>query len=693
MIDQAKITFQQDGSPYSSQFEDIYFDTNQGTSQSECVFINGNNIKTRLAKFPEKFVIAETGFGTGLNFLLTLEAFDQLQQRKVQQRAKSQTALKSELKPELKAELKAELKPKIESTLHFISVEKYPLSKAQLAQSLKILPELEHYNQQLIAQYPEYPQQDIILSFCNGAVTLQLIFNDATLGLAQLANDKNKRSSAIVDAWYLDGFSPTKNPEMWQSGLFQQITRLSKEQATLATFTVAGNVKRQLISAGFRVEKRPTYGKKDEMLSAVFQQNPNSGKGYQQRPIINKPQQVSIIGGGIASACAAYALTKAGVKVTVYCQDFSVAQGASSNNIAALYPLIHQQADDISLFYQQAFEQAVNFYKHISEQGFQFDHDWCGLLEISYKNALDLRQQHFEHSPVWPKNLVHSVDKTKASELANIALEHGGLFFPKAGWIAPAQLVKQIFKAAESTNRLRIETGCKINSISQKVDGKWLLHTNKENYQANVLIYCGGAQGIALNLIEQLPLTSVRGQVSNMASNDKIAKLSTVICHKGYLTPANNNLHCIGATFQKHSFNIESKAEDDLFNLAMIDKCLPGVTQWQTTDIVSSKARLRCMTPDHLPMVGAMPDVEAHKQQYPHLSKDKRWRYNELAPVVNNIYMLTGLGARGLCTAPLLADILTADICGTPYPLNNEQLFNLAPNRFVIRDIIRRKFD
>ena len=164
---------------------------------------------------------------------------------------------------------------------------------------------------------------------------------------------------------------------------------------------------------------------------------------------------------------------------------------------------------------------------------------------------------------------------------------------------------------------MRVETGCKINSVSQKVDGKWLLHTDKKDYQTNVVIYCGGAQGIPLNLIEQLPLSSVRGQVSNMISNDKIANLSTVICHKGYLTPANNNLHCIGATFQKNSFDTESKAEDDQFNLAMLDKCLPNVTQWQTTDIVNSKARLRCMTPDHLPMVGAMPDLEAHKQQYP----------------------------------------------------------------------------
>lgn len=671
MIKQTIITFQNDGSPYSDQFNDIYFDTNQGTSQSECVFINGNNIEARLAKAPDKFVIAETGFGTGLNFLLTLKIVQKIQQSQLD---KGLALSKKKL-------------------LHFISVEKYPLSKAQLKKSLKMLPQLDEYSQQLLEQYPDSPEENIVLSFLDGAVSLQLIFDDATRGLATLAQQKYGRHSGIVDAWFLDGFSPAKNPEMWQTELFQQITQLSKEQATLATFTVSGKVKRQLIKAGFRVEKRSASGNKNEMLTGVFQHNPQSGKGYQQRPTISKPQHVSIIGGGIASACAAYALAKSGVKVTVYCQDFSVAQGASSNNIGALYPLIHQQADEISLFYQQAFEQALTYYKSISEQGFSYDHDWCGLLEISYKPALELRQQHIANSNIWPKSLIHSVDKNQASKLANISLNHGGLFFPKAGWIAPAQLVKQIFKAAESTNRLRIETGYKINKISQQADGQWLLHSTSENFKTNVLIYCGGAQGIPLNIIKQLPLTSVRGQVTSMATNEKIEKLSTVICHKGYLTPTNNNLHCIGATFQKNNFDITAKAEEDEFNLNMLEKCLPDLTQFKASDIVSSKARLRCMTPDHMPMVGAMPDIEAHKQQFAHLSKDKRWRYDQAAPVINNLYMMTGLGARGLCTAPLLADVLTADICGTPYPLDNEQLFNLAPNRFVIRDIIRRKFD
>jgi tRNA 5-methylaminomethyl-2-thiouridine biosynthesis bifunctional protein len=637
VTEQTNITFKVDGSPYSTQFEDIYFDTNQGSSQSEYVFITGNNIRARLKKRPAKFVIAETGFGTGLNFLLTLQLFAQLQQELINDKNKPAAE-------------------KLPTSLRFISVEKYPLSKAQLEQSLKILPELAQYSQQLLDKYPEQPDENVSLSFLNGSLTLDLIFNDATAGFAQLATNKRGINSGVVDAWFLDGFSPAKNPEMWQAGLFQQITRLSKEQATLATFTV-------------------------------------SGKGYQQRAPISKPQHVSIIGGGIASACAAYALTKSGVKVTLYCKDFSVAQGASSNHIGALFPLIHQQKDEISLFYQQAFQRALECYKGLYKEGFHFDHDWCGLLEISYKPALCLRQKTIEDSAIWPTSLIHGVDQEQASKLAGIELEHGGLFMPNAGWISPPQLVQQLLKASEKTNRLRIETGCKITKVSQHPDGSTRLHTDQALYKASIIIYCGGAESIPLNMVEQLPLTSVRGQVSAMATTDKMEKLSTVICHKGYLTPENNGLHCIGATFQKGCFDITAKLEEDEFNLNMLEKCLPGLSPWQQQDVVTSKARLRCMTPDHLPMVGPIPNIAEHKQSYAHLSKDKNWRYYQKSPVISNMYCLTGLGARGLCTAPLLADILTADICGTPYPVDNEQLFNLAPNRFVVRDIIRRKFD
>jgi tRNA 5-methylaminomethyl-2-thiouridine biosynthesis bifunctional protein len=126
----------------------------------------------------------------------------------------------------------------------------------------------------------------------------------------------------------------------------------------------------------------------------------------------------------------------------------------------------------------------------------------------------------------------------------------------------------------------------------------------------------------------------------------------------------------------------------------MLEKCLASLSKtigWELDDVINSKARLRCMTPDHLPMVGAMPDIQKHIETYPHLAKDKNWKYSQPAPMIDNLYIMTGFGARGICSAPLCAKILTADLCKIPYPLDNNMLFNLSPNRFIIRDIVKRK--
>jgi tRNA 5-methylaminomethyl-2-thiouridine biosynthesis bifunctional protein len=424
-------------------------------------------------------------------------------------------------------------------------------------------------------------------------------------------------------------------------------------------------------------------------------QNPFTHKGYQLRTTITKPQHVSIIGGGIASACLAYALTKQDIKVTLYCKDAALAQGGSSNALGALYPLLHQEKDDISLFYQQAFWRAKALYQEVTELGFNFEHDWCGLLEVSYKEALTKRQQTFDRLNTWPKELIHSVNQQQATELSGIKINHGGLFMPNAGWVSPADLVNKLFYAAKKTKRLHIETQTKITKVIQDAATKsWRLISEKQNFDASVLIICAGADAIEIEQIKALPLTATRGQVTSMKSNAVSKSLSTVICHKGYLTPENKGQHCIGATFQKNNTSIVPVAEDDNYNLHILNKCLPKLTEqinWQQEDIAASKARLRCMSQDHLPLVGAMPDIEQHILSYPHLAKDKNWHYAQPAPCIENLYVFLGLGARGLCSAPLAADILTAELCGTPYPVNDNMLFNLSPNRFVIRDIIKRK--
>ena len=672
MTNTSTFSLDQNGAPYSAKFNDIYFDIKTGSDQSKEIFIKTNNITEKLLSGISTLTIAETGFGSGLNFLLTLQAYQSCLTKVVANTTKQTNEKKL-------------------ATLTYISVEKYPLNLTQLTQALSVLPELADLAQQLISQYPVNSSgkltRDCQLSFYDNQVNLQLIFEDASQAFSSLPCPK----FGLVDVWYLDGFSPSKNPAMWSASLFEQIARLSKDQADLSTFTISGDVRRKLMNVGFRIKKQATSGFKKEILTAKFQQNKMSGKGYQLRPTIVKPGQVAIIGGGIASACAAYALTKQGVKVTLYCKENTVAQGASSNAIGALYPLLHQQKDDISDFYQQAFWHAKALYNELLDSGAHFSHNWCGLLEVSYKATLVDRQHNFDRMNAWPDKLIHGVTSEQASEIAGIPLAYGGLFMPHAGWVAPIELVEQLLQAAKKTNRLKIETSVNVQSITQQVNGSWQLNTQTAQINEAILIVCGGAESVNLNVIDQLPLTAVRGQVTSMQSNEKIQNLSTVICHKGYLTPQNKGEHCIGATFTKDDFNTEVTAEDDVFNLNMLEKCLPNITDWTIADIKSSKARLRCMTPDHLPMVGAMPDIAAHKQTYGHLAKDKNWKYHQAAPVIDNLYVMTGFGARGLCSAPLIADILAADICGTPYPVDNKMLFNLSANRFVIRDIIKGK--
>jgi len=182
-----------------------------------------------------KFTIAETGFGTGLNFLSTWQLW-------------------SELAPS-------------DSCLHFISVEKYPLTLNDISLALAYWPTLAEYSQQLLAQYQQLSPGIHQLSFADGKVTLNLLIGDVAEMLPQM--------TISIDAWFLDGFSPAKNPDMWSATLFQNMARLSHPLTTFATFTSAGDVRRGLQAVGFQVKKLAGFGKKREMLRGHFVGTPS----------------------------------------------------------------------------------------------------------------------------------------------------------------------------------------------------------------------------------------------------------------------------------------------------------------------------------------------------------------------------------------------------------------------------------
>lgn len=244
MIQYAKIHWLDSGEPFSEQFQDFYFSTEGGLQETEYVFLTQNNFPQVLkSRFHQKiFKIAETGFGTGLNFLAT--AMHYLQTSNID-----------------------------DSTLEYTSIEKYPLNRSDLIKIFSIFkcnwPQLSTYCDELLAHYPIELEKENRFQLFDGKIILNLLINDANTALNNLYNIFIHTKSSKIDAWYLDGFSPAKNPDMWNQDLFSTIAKLSKSGTTLGTFSSAGLVRRGLQEAGFSIKKVPGLGKKREILAGV----------------------------------------------------------------------------------------------------------------------------------------------------------------------------------------------------------------------------------------------------------------------------------------------------------------------------------------------------------------------------------------------------------------------------------------
>ncbi len=241
LAEQAAVIEWRDGQPYASAFQDVYFSTDHGLLETDYVFLQGNQLSQRWQSLQSNsFTIAETGFGTGLNFLAA-------------------------------AKLWLETAPK-QAKLHYISVEKYPLSPLEMNNALSLWPSLAALSQALLQQYANLLNSTKTITMFDQRIQLTLLLGDATEAyetgyIAQI--------NPVVDAWFLDGFAPAKNPDMWQAALFKNIALLSNTASTFATFTSASAVRRELSKAGFAVIKQAGFGKKREMLRGQFIRRPN----------------------------------------------------------------------------------------------------------------------------------------------------------------------------------------------------------------------------------------------------------------------------------------------------------------------------------------------------------------------------------------------------------------------------------
>ncbi|MDN3377036.1 MULTISPECIES: bifunctional tRNA (5-methylaminomethyl-2-thiouridine)(34)-methyltransferase MnmD/FAD-dependent 5-carboxymethylaminomethyl-2-thiouridine(34) oxidoreductase MnmC [unclassified Pseudoalteromonas] len=671
MIKNADIHFNHLGTPVADNFDDVYFSNDDGLAESNYVFYQQNDIPRRLQNHDQAhFVIGETGFGTGLNFLNSWLQF------------------KNHLANRQHDENKVQKQQNV-NRLHFISFEKYPIKHSDLAIALAAWPELALLSEQLVAHYPINLAGCHRLEFENGQVVLDLHFGDVQESINNMAYNQ----SGLIDAWYLDGFAPSKNPAMWQQSLFNLMVDISRNSATLATFTAAGFVRRGLIEAGFEIQKAKGFGRKREMLTGKLTQ---ANAAYSAPPYFanqaSELNNVAVIGGGIASSAVLYSLAKRGIHSQLFCQDSQLAMGASHNVQGAVYPHLQAKNSPHSEFFAHSFLYAKRVYQQLTNNGFSYDHQWCGVLQHAVKQPLAERHQNIETKQLWPNELMHSVTPEQADEIAGVESGYAGVYFPLAGWVNPPQLVNALFEQARTLSDIQSHFNCDIDTLEKTANG-WILKSEHKQFGPFTdVIICAGEHSDRFTQTKALPIVGVRGQVSHVTASEASKKLKTVLCHKGYFTPAYLGKHCMGATFEKNSKSREVTEQDNVTNREQLLNFY-GQCDFATSlgEIKSAKAAVRCSFIDHLPMAGQWAEQSDYINAFANLRLGKRYQYQPLQKSQQGLHLLTGFGARGFCSAPLAAEHLIANLNNEPSPLSERVSQAIHPARFIVRDLIRNK--
>ena len=570
------------------------------------------------------------------------------------------------------------------SRLHFISVEKYPLTQADLRKALAAWPELAPLSQPLIDQWPLPVSGCHRLLFADGRIRLDLWFGDIKEMLPQVPHP----ATGLVDAWYLDGFSPAKNPEMWTQDLFDDLARLARPDATLSTFTCAGFVRRGLIAAGFAMKKVKGHGSKREMLAGV-----REGKVPQQSiaPWYARPAgregEVLIIGGGIASAMTALSLVERGRHVTLLCEDGEPASGASGNRQGALYPLLNGEHDALSRFYSLAFGFARNRLLALAKHH-PVAFSLCGVTQLGYDDKSAAKLAKMSQGP-FPPELMHPLSAAEVEQVVGLPCDADGVSYPLGGWLCPADLTRAAIREAQASGRLEVVFNAAVTRIAEEADGWHLESRDGRQWRAPNLVVAAGHQLPALLPFAELPLYPVRGQVSHVPTTAGLSQLKTVLCYDGYLTPAHNGAHCIGASYGRNQTDLAYRTDEQEQNRARLQACVPQQRWPAEVDVSGAQARIgvRCASRDHLPVAGPVARLAALADHDVHAPADQQ----SALPLHAGLYVLGALGSRGLCSAPLCGELVASEICGDPLPLAADLLEALHPARYWVRRLRRGK--
>ena len=633
-----------EGQPYSPEYDDIYYSKAGGREESEYIFLKQNNLPERWGQ-ADQFIIAETGFGTGLNFILTLKAW-------------AESANKN-------------------AKLHYIGIEKHPVSPDDISRMSQLWPDLFDYFEELLSVYPLPLEGVHTRTILDGRVYVHFYFMDVVDAL------KNRQLAA--DAWYLDGFGPAKNHDLWSHQVFKLLAQNSKTGTTLSTYTCAGSVRRGLTESGFEVTKAKGHGNKREMITAVAQQ----GSAYQSKsPWYEIPsfdiqnKSVVVIGAGLAGLSVAWSFVQRGWQVTVIDKHEQVAQEASGNAAGLVLPRLSIDNKQDSMFYSSAFLYAINQLdklQQVVDDKFWFND---GVFSIIKQGKVSAIIEKYDYPESFIKLLNYKdVPEWLCPESKEVFL------YPAAGWASPVKICEAMVEAcAGMLTRLTAD----IHELKH-VDNEWqLLNFSGETILTSKIVVIANGNGVnKIDMTSWLPISSVRGQVTEISSSDKSVGIKHALSFDAYVTPEYNGIHYLGASYSPDNKTKELLEEDQIENFSRLHNVAPEIFSYPSK--LNGRVGFRAVSIDRMPIVGAVPDKQAFKMLYKELHHGKPVEYYKKGEHQPGLYISGAHGSRGMCSCFLSAEIIASMVESSPLPIGKNVADAINPARFLIRDLKRNQ--
>ena len=635
--------------PFSKEYEDRYYSEDNPVEECKYVYLNSNGLPKRWITSTEKrFIIAEIGFGLGLNFILS---------------ANSHTD------------------HEINKQLHYIAFEKSPPTKKQVDKFFKSFPELQKYSRVLRNKLPKQISGCHRIQFSED-ITLDLHYGDVQQEISNFYASDFK-----VSAWFVDGFSPKTNPSIWNDLVCRKISEFSDNGTTLSSYSAAGSFRRNLKTNGFEVIKASGFGRKRHMTVAKF--STSNHPPLARDKLKTTSDSVAIIGAGIAGCAVAHSLAKRNIPVQIFESKERELHDESRLSLLALRPRLFKKISPESEFFLHSFLYAAS---QLDLYSIDRDIGWnkTGLIQLegALNKRIPINQEAYYSS--YPDSILRTLTNEQATELSNCDLTGGGLYFPDGGFIDTSTLCNFYL----DTNHVTENYNAPVQSITHN-NGTWTLYSETQTpiaHAKTVII----ANSHCLTQFDQtgfLPISISHGYSNWFQKNRKQDKLDLVICGEKTIfpsRPSEKNCHLVSATYEK------SLLESSRY-LAKRENLIGANKVFTSQDFLvdlsrGGEAGMRCGTPDRAPYIGRVPDLDYFQRELAHLRRNAKAEFSIPDDCFwPNLYITAGHGSNGLSTSSFGAEIIASFVNREPIPASKRHLKSICPSRIIIKNLKKQR--